>query len=54
MSKSLDLTLWMTMSQEYTGRVQLIIVARMVSMANTLLYIFASFQMTGLSVVVTV
>lgn len=34
--KSLDPTLWTTMSQEYTERVQLISVARMASVANTL------------------
>lgn len=33
--KSLDPTLWTTMSQEYTERVQLISVARMASVANT-------------------
>lgn len=54
LSKSLDPTLFTTTSQEYAVRVQLISMARMVSVANTLPCIFASFRMTGLSVVVTV
>ena len=33
--KSLDPTLWTTVSQEYTERVQLVSVARMASVANT-------------------
>lgn len=40
--KSLDPTLWTTMSQEYTERVQLISVARMASVANTFPWVFAS------------
>lgn len=40
--KSLEPTLWTTMSHEYTERVQLISVARMASVANTLPCVLAS------------